>query len=63
MQHQSETISVAMAKAAPPVSVSLATVAGYNVSELLMWATLFYTLLLISHKLWLMWTEFKEKRK
>ena len=38
-------------KAAPPVSVSLATVAGYQVSELVLWATLIYTTLLIGHKL------------
>ncbi len=40
------------AKAAPPVTVSIATLAGYEVSELLMWATLIYTLLLIIHKLY-----------
>lgn len=38
-------------KAAPPVTVSLATVAGYQVSELVLWATLIYTTLLIGHKL------------
>ena len=40
-----------LAKAAPPVSVSLATVAGYQVSELVLWGTLIYTCLLIGHKL------------
>ena len=38
-------------KAAPPVTISLATVAGYQVSELVLWATLIYTTLLIGHKL------------
>lgn len=36
-----------MAKAAPPVTVSLATFMGVQVSELVLWATLIYTLLLI----------------
>lgn len=40
-----------VAKAAPPVTVSIATVAGYHVSELVMWATLIYTALMIGHKL------------
>ena len=52
MQHQSETAIAITAKAAPPVTVSLATVFGYHVSEILMWATLVYTVLLIGHKLW-----------
>jgi hypothetical protein len=40
------------AKAAPPATVSLATLAGYQVSELLLWATLIYTVLMIGHKLY-----------
>ena len=40
-----------LAKVAPPVSVSLATVAGYQVSELVLWGTLVYTCLMIAHKL------------
>lgn len=46
-----ETGVALVTKAAPPVSVSLATVAGYQVSELVLWATLIYTTLLIGHKL------------
>lgn len=46
-----ETTAVIVAKVAPPASVSLATIAGYQVSELVLWATLIYTLLLIGHKL------------
>lgn len=38
-------------KAAPPAAVSLATIAGYPVSELVLWATLAYTVLMIVHKL------------
>ena len=37
-------------KASPPVAVSIATVAGYPVSDLVLWATLFYTILMICHK-------------
>ena len=51
--HHSTAESVAdMAiKASPPASVSIATLAGIQVSEILMWATLVYTLLMIGHKL------------
>ncbi len=46
-----ETGIALVTKAAPPVSVSLATVAGYQVSELVLWATLIYTALMIGHKI------------
>lgn len=46
-----ETGAALIAKAAPPASISLATLAGFQVSDLVLWATLIYTLLLISHKL------------
>jgi hypothetical protein len=45
-----ETGVALVTKAAPPVTVSLATVAGYQVSELVLWATLIYTALMIGHK-------------
>lgn len=51
-QHTAETGAGIAAKAAPPVSVSLASVAGYQVSEILLWATLVYTVLMIGHKLY-----------
>jgi hypothetical protein len=47
-----ETWVALVTKAAPPVTVSLATVAGYQVSELVLWATLIYTALMISHKVY-----------
>jgi hypothetical protein len=51
-EHAATETGVALAtKAAPPVTISLATVAGYQVSELVLWATLIYTTLLIGHKL------------
>jgi len=47
-----ETGSALLTKAAPPVTVSLATVAGFQVSELVLWATLIYTTLMIGHKVY-----------
>ena len=47
-----ETGAALVTKAAPPVTVSLATVAGYQVSELVLWATLIYTALMIGHKVY-----------
>lgn len=40
-----------IAKSAAPVSVSLATIYGYQVSEVLLWCTLIYTVLMIGHKI------------
>ena len=48
-------------KAAPPVTVSLATVAGYQVSELVLWATLIYTTLMIGHKVYQIYQDIAEK--
>jgi hypothetical protein len=59
MTHQEETVGAIAAKAAPPVGVSLATVAGYQVSEVLIWATLIYTVLMICHKLYQIYKEVK----
>ena len=61
--HQSiETGVVMVAKAAPPVSVSLATVAGFQVNEILLWATLIYTTLMICHKVYAIITEINERK-
>lgn len=54
-----ETGAAFVAKAAPPASVSLATLAGYPVSELVLWATLIYTALMIGHKLIAIYKELK----
>jgi hypothetical protein len=51
-EQAAESGAVLIAKAAPPATVSLATLAGYQVSELLLWATLIYTVLMIGHKLY-----------
>lgn len=50
-QTTAETGATIIAKAAPPATVSLASVMGVQVSELLLWATLIYTALMIGHKL------------
>lgn len=54
-----ETGAAIVAKAAPPVTISLATVAGVQVSELVLWATLIYTVLLISHKVYQIYKDVK----
>ena len=54
----SESGATAVAKLSPPASVSLATIAGYPVSDIVLWATLFYTVLLIAQKLWQMYKDF-----
>lgn len=57
--HTTEGAAALIAKAAPPVTVSLATVAGYQVSEVLIWATLIYTVLMICHKCYQIYKEVK----
>jgi hypothetical protein len=51
-QQAAESGATIVAKAAPPVSVSLATIAGMDVNEILLWATLVYTMLMIGHKIY-----------
>jgi len=58
-EHTTEGAAALIAKAAPPVGVSLATVAGFQVSEVLLWATLVYTVLMICHKLYQIYKEVK----
>lgn len=58
-EHTTEGATTIVAKVAPPVTVSLATVYGYQVSELVLWATLIYTLLMICHKLYQIYREVK----
>ena len=59
-ENTTEGILVIAAKVAPPVGVSLATVAGYQVSEVLIWATLIYTVLMICHKLYQIYKDIKK---
>lgn len=59
-EHTTEGAAAIVAKVAPPVTVSLATVAGYQVSEVLLWATLIYTILMIFHKLYQIYKDIKK---
>lgn len=59
-QQVTESASAVAAKVAPPVTVSLATIAGVYVSEILVWATLIYTVIMIGHKLYQIYKEIKK---
>ena len=52
-----------VAKLAPPATISLATIAGMDVSELVLWATLIYTALMIMHKLVMVWRDIFKREK
>lgn len=54
-----ESAGAMIAKTAPPAGVSIATIAGAPVSELVLWATLIYTVLMICHKLVVLWRELR----
>lgn len=56
-----ESGAIVAAKMAPPATVSLATLAGYQVSEILVWATLIYTVLLIGQKLYQIYKDIKRR--
>lgn len=56
-----DSVAALAAKAGPPVSISLATIAGYNVSDLILWATLIYTVLMIAHKVYQIWCDLAGK--
>jgi hypothetical protein len=60
-QSTTETASGMVTKAAAPVTVSLATVAGYQVSDIILWTTLFYTVLMIGHKLYVIYKDIMGK--
>lgn len=60
MLDNDETVGAIAAKVTPPVGVSLATVYGYQVSEIVLWATLIYTLLMIGLKLYQIYKEVKD---
>jgi hypothetical protein len=60
-QNTAEGAAIMATKAAPPAAVSLATMAGYPVSELVLWATLIYTVLMIGHKVLQIWRDVQGK--
>jgi len=61
-QIATETAVAAATKAVPPVSVSLATLMGYQVSEIVLWGTLIYTALLIGQKVWHIYKEIRDSK-
>lgn len=58
-----ETTMEMAAKASAPVSLSLASVAGYQVSDVLLWCTLVYTVLMIMHKLFSMYRDITDEER
>lgn len=60
MTNQEETVGAIATKISPPVGVSLATVYGYQVSEIVLWATLIYTILMIGLKIYQIYKEVKK---
>jgi hypothetical protein len=52
-----ESGSMLIAKLAPPASVTAASLFGLQVSQLVLWVTLIYTVLMIAHKLIAMWRD------
>lgn len=63
MSHSTESGAAIAAKVAPPISVSIATVYGIQVSELLLWATLIYTFLMIGHKAYAIYRDVLRARR
>lgn len=57
-----ETAAGITAKLSAPISVTAASVVGYPVSDLVLWVTLFYTVILAGHKLWQIFKEIREGR-
>jgi hypothetical protein len=57
MSTNSETLATSAAKLSPPLTVSLANIGGYQVSEVVMIVTLIYTIALLLHKLWQIFTD------
>lgn len=62
-QHATESGAAVAAKITPPISVSIATVYGVQVSELLLWATLLYTLMMICHKAYVIYRDVIRARR
>ena len=58
-EHTTEGAAALVAKVAPPVGVSLASVAGYQVIFIDMAATVIYTVLMICHKCYQIYKEVK----
>lgn len=62
MSHSTETGIAMGAKAAPPVTVIGAQLAGIPVADWVQWATLFYVLVMAAHKCWSWYHEWRAKK-
>lgn len=65
MQDTAQTTDSAVAmvtKASPPVGVSLASVVGFHVHDLILWTTLVYTVMMIIHKGWQMYRDILKRK-
>lgn len=60
MNHHQETVVDAAVRLSPPAAVMGATFLNMTVADWIQWLTLLYLILLVSHKLWTTWREFKE---
>lgn len=49
-------------KAAPPIAVVGSQLAGIPVADWVQWVTLVYVIIMLSHKLWSWWHEWKAKK-
>lgn len=61
-EHAAESVATVAAKLAPPATVSIATVAGYHVSEIVLWLTAIYTLLMILRTIYQFCRDLREKK-
>ena len=62
LQYASDSAGVMVAKVAPPAAVSIATLFGFHIAELILWGTAIYTLLMIGHKLTTIYHYWKDRK-
>jgi hypothetical protein len=60
MSQSTDTVITMTAKAAPPIAVVTAQVAGMTVADWVQVATLIYVILMASHKAWQMYKEWRD---
>ncbi len=60
VSQQTETGIAMVARAAPPVAVVSANIAGMNIADWVQVVTLVYVVIMLCHKLWTMWKEWRD---
>ena len=55
-----DTVADMAVKSAPPATVVVADMAGMQVPQLVQWLTLIYLLMLVGHKGWQIYKEFRQ---